>query len=142
MELISRQAAIDALVKETVYPTRERIKRVAERKTSDEWITGINDALGVIEDLDAVPAEPREDAVSRKAVQYLLAHFVDEDKYVDACDGLKHLPPAQPEIIQCKDCKHRDYWGSCKKLNSIFNGHKTVTFDKNFFCGFAERKEE
>ena len=54
---------------------------------------------------------------------------------------LKALPSAQPEIIQCKDCKYRDYWGSCKKLNCVFNGHKTVTFDNNFYCGFAERSE-
>lgn len=50
----------------------------------------------LIDRLSAHP-EPCEDAVSRKAVQYLLAHFVDEDKYVDACDGLKHLPPVTPK---------------------------------------------
>lgn len=47
--------------------------------------------------LPSAQPEPCEDAVSRKAVQYLLAHFVDEDKYVDACDGLKHLPPVLPK---------------------------------------------
>ena len=63
-----------------------------------------------IKHLPPAQPEPCEDAVSRKAVQYLLAHFVDEDKYIDACDGLKHLPPAQPEIIRCKDCKQFRRW--------------------------------
>lgn len=65
--------------------------------------------------------------------------------------GIKALPSAQPEIIRCKDCKHRpsgsgadhdlefpdwrcpcqceDYWYSWKP-------------DDNWFCANAERREE
>lgn len=59
--------------------------------------------------------EPCDDAVSRKAVQYLLAHFVDEDKYVDACDGLKHLPPVTPK-------QGSGYWilGAQDRVNGIW----------------------
>ena len=36
-----------------------------------------------------------EDAVYRKAVQMLLAYFVPEERYAEAVDGLRRLPPAQ-----------------------------------------------
>ena len=44
------------------------------------------------------------------------------------------LPSAQPEIVQCKDCKH---WerndGYCYEI-------KICGCDKDFYCGYAERK--
>jgi len=93
-DLISRQAAIDAL--RTCYDTE-----TITMDNGDEYIN-YEDAVGEIEQLPPAQPEPCEDAVSRKAVQYLLAHFVDEDKYVNACDGLKQLPPVtlkQPAIV-------------------------------------------
>ena len=55
----------------------------------------------------------------------------------DACKGaleiLEQLPPAQPEIIRCKDCKHykdgertNTFWGVCE----------------SDFCSEGEKKEE
>ena len=38
-----------------------------------------------------------EDAVSRKAVGYLLAHYVDESKYRQAIYDLRHLPSVTPK---------------------------------------------
>ena len=57
--------------------------------------------------------EPCEDAVSRKAVEYLLAHFVSEDKYVDAINDLRELPSVTPKVgtqmslPECEDAVSR-----------------------------------
>lgn len=99
-DLIRRKAAIDVL--------DEQIEQCDKSLSSfdismrDEFAVKVERASLVafrerLEYLPPAQPEPCEDAVSRKAVQYLLAHFVDEDKYVDACDGLKHLPPVTPK---------------------------------------------
>ena len=55
-------------------------------------------------------------------------------------DGLRDLPPAQPEIIRCKDCKHLfnkdDEGGKCWHFNGF---SKVVSYDD--FCSLAERRE-
>lgn len=70
--------------------------------------------------------------------------------YTDILNGVKDMPSAQPEIVRCKDCKHRpdgtgvnhdlefpddrcpckceDHWYSWKP-------------DDNWFCGNGERRE-
>ena len=67
---------------------------------------------------------------------------------------LKELPSAQPEIIRCKDCKHRpkrweegegdgfnlefpDYKCPCQCDDGWYNWMP----DDNWFCGDGERKE-
>ena len=44
------------------------------------------------------------------------------------------------EIIHCKDCKYRDYWGDCNKWSKELDAHKSYILDENMFCGFAEKK--
>jgi len=44
------------------------------------------------------------------------------------------------EIIHCKDCKYRDYWGDCNKWSKELDAHKSYPLDENMFCGFAEKK--
>ena len=54
---------------------------------------------------------------------------------------LAGLPSAQPEIIRCKDCKHRtSYWGNCKLLEEKY--HQTVRVGCDEFCSSAERRTE
>ena len=66
-------------------------------------------------------------------------------------DTLMQLPPAQPEIIRCKDCKHyrttgafgtplrkKDYW--CDAENFPDEGQKELP--EWWFCAGAERREE
>jgi hypothetical protein len=47
------------------------------------------------------------------------------------------LPPAQPEIIRCKDCK---WFGNIGCAISIADDSDKPT--ENDFCSFAERREE
>ena len=57
---------------------------------------------------------------------------------IDSAEVLKSLPPAQPEIVRCKDCKH---W----KQESICDGYCSEIekdgFDEDDFCSYAERRE-
>lgn len=48
-------------------------------------------------------------------------------------DVIKKLPPAQPEIIRCKDCKCWEFPGFCVDF---------MTQDENGFCSWAERRED
>ena len=54
---------------------------------------------------------------------------------------LNSLPSAQPEVIRCKDCKHRtSYWGNCKLLEEKY--HSSVLVDGDDFCSLAERRAD
>ena len=49
------------------------------------------------------------------------------------------LPSAQPEIIRCKDCKHKG------TKNCVANAWTTifgVTVKDDFYCGLAERRTD
>mgnify|MGYP007115352906 CR=1 FL=1 len=52
---------------------------------------------------------------------------------------LRELPPAQPEIIRCKDCIYsgtpdEDKWRLCYHDGAQWN-------EENHYCGYAERRE-
>jgi len=80
-----------------------------------------------------------------------------ERKQRDA-DILDALPSAQPEIIRCKDCKHwrqqTNYQGALLSFGfcesddmwrSLYGETYEVSHidtDDDFYCGYAERKEE
>lgn len=62
MGLINREAAIDAIVSQSIYETREAIAEAVRNdyKKSDEWLGGIDDAISTIEEMNTVPAVPLE----------------------------------------------------------------------------------
>lgn len=49
---------------------------------------------------------------------------------------------AQPEIIYCKDCGHRDDHGCCKYWRALAIGDITIATDDNDFCSHAERRND
>ena len=58
----------------------------------------------------------------------------------DAYEALAQLPPAQPEIIRCKDCKYAEYIDDVQALWCTECGQgRTVA--PNDFCSYAERRE-
>ena len=64
--------------------------------------------------------------------------YMDTKSIVDL---LNDLPSAQPEIVRCKDCKHRaSYWGNCRLLEEKY--HQSVLVDGNSFCSMAERRTD
>ena len=56
---------------------------------------------------------------------------------------IKQLPPAQPEIIHCKDCKHSLKSAGYMGTGYYLCGKNPVNYDweDNDFCSRAERRE-
>lgn len=57
--LISRAAAIDAIVSVTAFPDAEYIKNLCQNPAnSEDWLGGVCDAINAVEDVNAVDAVP------------------------------------------------------------------------------------
>ena len=54
-------------------------------------------------------------------------------------DALEDLPAVKPEIIRCKDCKHRDKYGCCKYWKGLAMGDIPIATDDYDFCSYAKR---
>ena len=54
--------------------------------------------------------------------------------------GLKSVPPAQPEIIRCKDCKYRDE--NWRRVSVRWLPCMDMKTGSNWYCGSAERGEQ
>lgn len=50
--------------------------------------------------------------------------------------GIEELPPAQPKIIHCGDCR---YWKN-NHLCECLSKYGTFETEIYFYCGFAERR--
>lgn len=60
--------------------------------------------------------------------------------YGDAVGEIEQLPPIQPEIVRCKDCKYAEYIDDVQTLWCTECGQgRTVV--PNDFCSYAERRE-
>ena len=58
-DLISRAAAIDAIVSVTAFPGAEYIKNLCQNPAnSEDWLGGVCDAINAVEDVNAVDAAP------------------------------------------------------------------------------------
>ena len=90
-----------------------------------------------------VPNKNSGDMISRRVAIVQLSHNKTGD---DDCDvviqndieTIKALPSAQPEIIRCKDCKHKG------TRNCVANTWATIFgfgVQDDFYCGLAERAE-
>jgi len=54
-------------------------------------------------------------------------------------ESVEELPSAQPEIIRCKDCKHRDL--EDKKCDCGHDIQWQLPRQDDWFCADAERRE-
>lgn len=85
------------------------------------------------------------DLISRQDAVTQLSHNKIGD---DDCDviiqrdieTIKQLPSAEPQIIRCKDCKHRDKFGCCKHWEGWAQGDMPIATDDNDFCSYAEQR--
>ena len=57
-------------------------------------------------------------------------------------EQIKELPSAEPQIIYCKDCKHRDNYGCCKHWKGLAMGDIPIATDDNNFCSHAKRRND
>ena len=129
-DLISRQAAIDAILAVTGNSSvRELYEHVQEHGLSDMWSGGVNAAIDII---IAVPsAQPDTEAEIQK-MQDLEQAQMDKAYELGYEEG---KVSAQPEIVRCKDCKHHDGI-RCFRWNS------TIITKFDDFCSRAERRTD
>ena len=58
-DMISRAAAIDAIVSVTVFPDADYIKNLCENPSnSEDWLGGVCEAINAVEEVNAVDAVP------------------------------------------------------------------------------------
>ena len=57
-DLISRSAAIDAIVSVTAFHDVDSIKSIYNIGNGEEWVDGVYDAINAVEDVNAVDAAP------------------------------------------------------------------------------------
>ena len=54
-------------------------------------------------------------------------------------DFVMHMPPAQPEVIRCKDCKHSEHWYRGKRR--CFLWHETgIGVFEGGYCNYGKRR--
>jgi hypothetical protein len=121
--LISRQAAIDKLdpIFESLAIDKIKALPSAQPETNCSEIPNTSDV------------------VSRKSVRDMVATWsYDLAEWEDmelALHDVDELPPAQPEVIHCKDC---DLWHRAGCPMNIF----VEKPEPGYFCGTAKRKEK
>ena len=122
-DLISRQTAIDAILAVTGNSSvRELYEHVQEHGLSEMWSGGVNAAIDII---IAVPsAQPDLSGYSSRLWKAAYERGKAE---------------AQPEIIHCGECKHRD--PEDKKCDCGHDILWQLPRDDRWYCADAERKE-
>ena len=101
-ELISRQAAIDALADTECYEWEEEPGKFFEWDDIEKMLRGLPP---VQPNLQPTCNKLATDCISRQAVLDWLNDEWD-GMVLSVFDGIRNLPSAQPEIIRCKDCKY------------------------------------
>lgn len=81
------------------------------------------------------------DLISKQKAIEAVNSLTYPSSLMDVKRKLIELPPAEPQIIRCKDCRHRDEFGCCKYWVGLTMGMPTTATDDDDFCSHAERKE-
>lgn len=97
-----------------------------------------------------------DDSISRQAAIKEIARwkgYLDDDMICRIQVGLNRLPPVQPEIIRCKDCKYYipyEWMFHDSRSSSNINDYSEdeigcslneCTYPPDGFCSNAERKD-
>ena len=93
-------------------------------------------------DTDTISRQAAIDALRVAYFDNNIQSAKDDPCIVDAMTDwairqVKALPPAQPEIIQCKDCKYAEYMDDVQSLwcTECGNGRTVAPYD---FCSYGE----
>ena len=139
-DLISRQAAIDAL-ENTKTAISENGERYIAKQNAIMRIDALPSAQPTFDARDTQYNLPiGTDCISRQAAINKILGQPPEPHYPSwYAEQIKELPSAEPQIIYCKDCKHRDNYGCCKHWKGLAMGDIPIATDDNDFCSNAER---
>ena len=79
------------------------------------------------------------DCISRQAAIDAVRMVIGDNRSISVCDAIKQLPPIQPVIVRCKDCKHRD--PEDKKCDCGHDILWQLPRRNDWFCADGERRE-
>ena len=148
-DVVSRQQVIDALDKRFDNIPIEQTTEILQLRRDLRQLPSAQPTFDAMDTQYNLPIGT--DLISRQA---LLDKFEPWLKVKDYNDGelnmlkailyeIRFMPSAQPEIIQCKDCK---YWDTTWQNDYAPNYHYCPMIDgtrrNDFYCAYAERKEE
>jgi hypothetical protein len=77
--------------------------------------------------------------IDRQAAIDAVRMVIGDNRSISVCDAIKQLPPIQPEIVRCKDCKHRD--PEDKKCDCGHDILWQLPRRDDWYCADAERRE-
>ena len=93
-------------------------------------------------DADALQLAIVEEGQANKRKKYIIGD-IWELTGAEIREVINSQPTIQPEIIRCKDCK---YWDTTWQNDYAPNYHYCPMIDgtrrNDFYCAYAERKEE
>ena len=113
-------------------------EEVAETKRQDAELAEISGCDNTSKQCETCAEEHRLLAEWLTELKMYREHFISAKMINDLESGkkviehLEQMPPAQPEIIRCKDCKHWDGVDTCDVIDA-------PVWD-NDFCSMAERR--
>ena len=132
MDLIDRQAAIDALERNACNTQRaiEAVEALPSANCSE-----------VPNSFDCISKQAAIDTMTETIWHYPNELYPGLNAYETARGlaemGLLSVPPVQPEIVRCKDCKKNPHW---EWVGCPMTGKGTRKPDD--FCSYAERREK
>lgn len=96
-----------------------------------------DDFREVTKKVDVISKQAAIDALGERPLAWTESEYETglQNQWEADVDAIKAVPPAQPEIIRCKDCKWYGFY-SCE-----LHGNDWMR-DGNGFCDRAERREE
>ena len=143
-ELISRQAAIDAL--DCINGAEEVLKALPSVQPEQQSFScgQENDMISRQDAIEAILAVTGNSSV-RELYEHVQEHGLSDmwsGGVNAAIDIIIAVPSAQPEIVRCKDCKYQDKgenesesWNLCGYRPWLY-----APVTDNHYCGYAKQK--
>lgn len=89
-----------------------------------------------------------DDYISRQAAIDICANAIDlwhgqlgEGALIAVRDKIKELPPAQPEIVHCKDCRYSEYDTIYGERYCHYDGKAEIVSDEHY-CGYGKERQD
>ena len=145
---ISRQAAIAAITDELMPSTplsaviraKNRLKELPSVQPDHNADSDKKVSISYGHESDLISRQAAIDSIAKQMPRSYTpdgSHPADEEifraqeVFADCIEALEILPSAQPEIIRCKDCKHRHV------ENMVWTCPFGLPGGENFFCGYG-----
>lgn len=105
-----------------------------------EKMSDLIDRQAAIEAIECVGYDFSESGLSVPELEEVCEAVGEVEQ--DMIMRIRHLPSAQPEIIQCPDCKYGVHSGCGDRYICTVNYELRMEHDSTFYCGYAKRRDE